>query len=90
MENADLVTAAYFKSIQAAFRFTVRKKFFYDFKKVQGFMLISNVYPKKQCCGSALVSMRIRIQEAKPMRIWIQEAEPMQIHTDLDPNLDPG
>jgi hypothetical protein len=31
-----------------------------------------------QCCGSALVSMRIRIQGAKPMRI----------HEDLNP--DPG
>jgi hypothetical protein len=36
MENADLVTAAYFKSIQGAFRFTDSKKFFYDFKFQEG------------------------------------------------------
>jgi hypothetical protein len=65
MENADLVTAAYFKSIQGAFRFTVSKKFFYDFKfqegikKVKGFMLISMFIPKSSVvdphwfqCGS--------------------------------------
>ncbi len=32
-----------------------------------------------QCCGFALHSMRIRIQEAKPM----------MIHADTDPDQDP-
>jgi hypothetical protein len=33
-----------------------------------------------QCCGYALVSLRIRIQGAKPMII----------HADTDPDQDPG
>jgi hypothetical protein len=39
---------------------------------------------KKQCCGSALVSMRIRIQGAKPMRIRILVS---QTNADPDPGL---
>ncbi len=40
---------------------------------------------KKQCCGSALVSMRIRFQVFISMRHQIQGAKPMLIHADPDP-----
>jgi hypothetical protein len=39
----------------------------------------------QQCCGSALVSMMIRIQLSMRNRIRIQGAKPMKIPTDPDP-----
>jgi hypothetical protein len=39
-----------------------------------------------QCCGYALVSMRIWIQLFISIRIWIQGAKPMRIHADPDPD----
>jgi hypothetical protein len=41
--------------------------------------------PYSQCCGSALVSMRIWIQYFTSMWIRIQGAKPMRIHADPDP-----
>jgi hypothetical protein len=43
-----------------------------------------------QCCGSALGSMRIRIQLfiTTRLRIRILGAKPMRIHADLDPDPD--
>jgi hypothetical protein len=43
---------------------------------------------KTQCCGSALVSMGIRIQLFISMRVWIgiQDAKPIRIHADPVPD----
>jgi hypothetical protein len=46
------------------------------FKNLSGF---------NQCCGSALVSMRIQIQLLTSMRMRIQGAKTMPIHADPDP-----
>jgi hypothetical protein len=48
--------------------------------------------PYMQCCGSALVSMRIRIQlfylNAEPNRTQIREAKLIRIQADPDPDPD--